>query len=59
MSAIDNTSYRTKTDLVLGVLNSILADKLELDELQKLLCIRNTIKDRAKVDESSIMVDAG
>lgn len=45
--------------LVLGVLHSILADELELDQLEELFRVGNPLKDRAEVYQSPVMVDGG
>lgn len=44
--------------LVLGVLDGILADELELDKLQQLLCVRDAVEDGAQVHEGPVVVDA-
>jgi hypothetical protein len=47
-----------QTNLVLGVLNRILANELEFDKLKKLLCIGNAFKNGTEVNEGSIVVNA-
>lgn len=45
-----------RTNLVLGVLNSILPDELQLDELKQLLGIGNALEDRAQVEQRLLVV---
>lgn len=43
--------------LVLGILDCILADKFKLHQLQQLLCVGNSLKNGAEIDQGNIMVD--
>ena len=40
-------------------MDSILSDEFELDKLKQLFCVRDAFEHRTKVDQGSIMVDAG
>lgn len=45
--------------LVLRVLDGILADELELDKLQQLFCVRDTLKHGTQVEQCLLVVDGG
>lgn len=45
--------------LILGVLDGIFADELELHQLEQLLCVGDTLEDGTQVDQGLLVIYAG
>lgn len=49
---------KSPTNLVLGVLDSILSNELKLDKLKKFFCVGDSFENGTEIQQGSIMIDA-